>query len=61
VANTKTPREERAANGRIGGIKSQSLEQQASRIVKGWPELSPERQATIRQMLRPVVRGSNGS
>jgi hypothetical protein len=60
VANTKTSSAERAVNGRIGGIKSQSLEQQAQRIVKHWPELTASQKSTIATMLRPVVGGSNG-
>jgi hypothetical protein len=55
VANTKTPREERVINGRVGGIKSQTLEYQAERLVKNWPALSPEQQSKIAQTLRPVV------
>ena len=37
MANTKTPREQRVINGRKGGIKRQSLEYQAERIVKDCP------------------------
>jgi hypothetical protein len=55
VANTKTPREERVINGRAGGIKSQTLEYQAERLVKNWPTLSAEQQTTIAQTLRPVI------
>jgi hypothetical protein len=61
VANTVTPREQRVINGRIGGIKSQTLEQQAQRIVKHWPELTPAQKSTISTLLRPVVGGGNGS
>jgi hypothetical protein len=55
VANTKTPREERVMNGRIGGIKSQTLEYQAERLVKNWPTLSAEQKNTISATLRRIV------
>lgn len=59
MANTKTSREQRVINGRIGGIKSQTLEQQAKRIVQHWPELTTEQKSAIRQMLRPVIIGNS--
>jgi hypothetical protein len=58
MANTKTPSDVRAVNGRIGGIKSQTLEFQAERLVKNWPTLSPEQQSKIAQTLRPVITGN---
>jgi hypothetical protein len=42
-------------NGRIGGIKSQTLEYQAERLVKNWPTLSAEQKNTISATLRRIV------
>jgi hypothetical protein len=60
VANTKTSTAERRINGRIGGQKAQSVEVLAAKIVRDWPALSEHQKSTVRTMLRPVVRGSNG-
>jgi hypothetical protein len=48
--------EQRRENSRIGGIKSQSAEVLAAKLVRDWPKLTNEQQATIRTLLRPVVR-----
>jgi hypothetical protein len=56
----KTPewRTERASNA---GKASQAPETLAIRLVRHWPALSPETQATIRQALKPVINGgANG-
>jgi hypothetical protein len=45
--------EQRRANSRIGGIKAQSLELQAQRIVKGWPTLSPSNRPASKRRCVP--------
>jgi hypothetical protein len=55
VANTTTPSEIRAINGRKGGARVQSPEYLALRLVKGWPELTEEQRDLIRGLLRPLI------
>jgi hypothetical protein len=55
VGNSITPYEQRAANGRKGGIRSNSPERLAMRLVQNWPEFTQTQQDVIRGMLRPVL------
>ena len=61
MAASKTlTQEQRTARAAKAGKAAQSPETHAQKLVRDWPELTAEQKSTIRTLLRPVVRGSNG-
>ena len=62
AASTSLNAEARINRARNAGKAAQSPETLGRRLVKDWPDLSPEQKNTLRTLLRPVVvGGGNGS
>jgi hypothetical protein len=55
MADSPTRRAQRLENSRIGGIKSQSPEVIAAKLVHYWPDLNETQRTVIRALLKPLV------
>jgi hypothetical protein len=60
AASTSLNAEARIKRASKAGKAAQSPETLGRRLVRDWPELTPEQKNTLRTLLRPVVGGGNG-